>query len=115
MAMLSANALAVARSPCCRPEEDPFLLLECSLRVIERILQLRRALPLRRSPALWDRKKHKTTCRLQFDIAALRDKESAKINCGRAHFKALAFGDNPAFFLPARSLDDVFEFEPSST
>jgi type III restriction enzyme len=44
----------------------------------------------------------------------LRDKESAKINCGRAHFKALASGDNPAFFLPARSLDDVFEFEPSS-
>ena len=44
----------------------------------------------------------------------LRDKESAKINCGRAHFKALASGSNPAFFLPARSLDDVFEFEPSS-
>jgi type III restriction enzyme len=44
----------------------------------------------------------------------LRDKESAKINCGRAHFKALASDDNPAFFLPARSLNDVFEFEPSS-
>jgi type III restriction enzyme len=44
----------------------------------------------------------------------LRDKESAKINCGQAHFKALASDDNPAFFLPARSLDDVFEFEPSS-
>jgi type III restriction enzyme len=45
----------------------------------------------------------------------LRDKESAKINCGNAHFKALATGDNPAFFLPARSLDDVFQYEPSST
>jgi type III restriction enzyme len=45
----------------------------------------------------------------------LRDRESAKINCGKAHFKALASGDNPAFFLPARSLDDVFQYEPSST
>ena len=45
----------------------------------------------------------------------LRDKESAKINCGQAHFKALASDDNPAFFLPARSLDDVFQYEPSST
>jgi type III restriction enzyme len=43
----------------------------------------------------------------------LRDRESAKINCGKAHFQALAAGDNPAFFLPARSLDDVFRFEPS--
>jgi type III restriction enzyme len=45
----------------------------------------------------------------------LRDRESAKINCGKAHFQALAAGDNPAFFLPARSLDDVLLFEPSST
>ena len=44
MAMLSAAA-----SPFCRPEEDPFLLLESSLKAIERILQLRRGLPLRRS------------------------------------------------------------------
>jgi type III restriction enzyme len=44
----------------------------------------------------------------------LRDRESAKINCGKAHFKALASGDNPAFFFPARSLDDVFQYEPSS-
>jgi type III restriction enzyme len=44
----------------------------------------------------------------------LRDRESAKINCGKAHFKALASDDNPAFFFPARSLDDVFQFEPSS-
>jgi len=45
----------------------------------------------------------------------LRDTESAKINCGKAHFKALASSDNPAFFLPARSLDDVFQLEPSSS
>jgi len=45
----------------------------------------------------------------------LRDRESAKINCGKAHFKALASSDNPAFFFPARSLDDVFQLEPSSS
>ena len=28
----------------------------------------------------------------------LRDTESAKIECGRAHFKALAVGDNPAIY-----------------
>ena len=44
MAMLSAAA-----SPFCRPEEDPFLLLESSLKAIERILQRRRGLPLRRT------------------------------------------------------------------
>jgi len=44
MAMLSAAA-----SPFCQPEEDPFLLLESSLKAIERILQLRRGLPLRRT------------------------------------------------------------------
>jgi len=44
MAMLSAAA-----SPFCRPEEDPFLLLESSLKAIERILELRRELPLRRT------------------------------------------------------------------
>jgi hypothetical protein len=33
----------------CSPEEDPFLLLESSLKAIERILQLRRGLPLRRT------------------------------------------------------------------
>lgn len=37
----------------------------------------------------------------------LRDKESAKIECGKAHFKALAVGDNPAKFVQARNLDDV--------
>ena len=33
----------------CKPEEDPFLLLESSLKAIERILRLRRGLPLRRT------------------------------------------------------------------
>ena len=34
----------------CKPEEDPFLLLESSLKAIERILMLlRRGLPLRRT------------------------------------------------------------------
>lgn len=38
-----------ARSPFCRPEEDPFLLLESSLRCIERILQGSAGRPLRRT------------------------------------------------------------------
>jgi type III restriction enzyme len=37
----------------------------------------------------------------------LRDREGAKIECGKAHFKALAVGDNPAKFVQARTLDDV--------
>ena len=37
----------------------------------------------------------------------LRDKESAKIECGKAHFKALAVGENPAEFIPARNIDDL--------
>ncbi len=37
----------------------------------------------------------------------LRDKESAKIECGKAHFKALAVGDNPAQFIPARTIEDL--------
>lgn len=37
----------------------------------------------------------------------LRDKESAKIECGKAHFKALASGENPARYVVARSVDDV--------
>jgi hypothetical protein len=41
--------LSAAASPFCRPEEDPFLLLESSLKALERILQLRRGLPLRRT------------------------------------------------------------------
>jgi type III restriction enzyme len=36
----------------------------------------------------------------------LRDKESAKINCGKAHFKALAYTSNSARYLVARTVDD---------
>jgi hypothetical protein len=38
-----------ALSPFCRPEEDPFLLLESSLRCIERILKCSAGRPLRRT------------------------------------------------------------------
>ena len=37
----------------------------------------------------------------------LRDKESAKIKCGKAHFEALAVGENPAAYLVARNIDDL--------
>jgi type III restriction enzyme len=37
----------------------------------------------------------------------LRDKESAKIQCGKAHFKALAVGESPAEFIQARNIDDL--------
>jgi type III restriction enzyme len=37
----------------------------------------------------------------------LRDKESAKIECGKAHFKALATGENPAQFVTVRNIDDL--------
>ena len=37
----------------------------------------------------------------------LRDKESAKIECGKAHFEALALGENPAHYEVARSVDDL--------
>ena len=37
----------------------------------------------------------------------LRDRESAKIECGKAHFKALAVGENPAEFMTARNIDDL--------
>jgi type III restriction enzyme len=41
----------------------------------------------------------------------LRDKESAKIECGKAHFAALAVGEAPARYVVARSLDDVLAIE----
>ncbi len=47
MATLSAGSSA-ATSPFCRPEEDPFLLLESTLRSLEEILGRSRGLPLRR-------------------------------------------------------------------
>ena len=37
----------------------------------------------------------------------LRDKESAKIECGKAHFTALGVGENPARYVVARSVDDL--------
>lgn len=37
----------------------------------------------------------------------LRDKESAKIECGKAHFKALVVGENPARYVVARSVGDL--------
>jgi type III restriction enzyme len=37
----------------------------------------------------------------------LRNKESAKIECGRAHFNALAAGENPAQYVVARTFSDV--------
>jgi hypothetical protein len=55
MAMLSAAASPFCRpiapeGAFCKPKEDPFLLLESSLKAIERILLLlRRGLPLRRT------------------------------------------------------------------
>jgi type III restriction enzyme len=37
----------------------------------------------------------------------LRDRESAKIQCGEAHFKAIAVGESPARFVKATELEDV--------
>ncbi len=37
----------------------------------------------------------------------LRDKESAKIECGKAHFQSLAVGENPTRYLVARSVNDM--------
>ena len=42
----------------------------------------------------------------------LRDKEGAKIECGKAHFKSLAVGVNPACFVKASKLDDLFKQTP---
>ncbi len=42
----------------------------------------------------------------------LRDKESAKIACGRAHFRALAVGESPARYIVARNVDDVLAEAP---
>lgn len=38
----------------------------------------------------------------------LRDKEGAKIHCGKQHFKAIAVDANPARYVVATNLDDVF-------
>ena len=47
--MASAITTFESRSPFCRPEEDPFLLLESTLRSVQEILLRRRGLPLRRT------------------------------------------------------------------
>lgn len=39
----------------------------------------------------------------------LRSKESAKIECGKAHFTALAVGENPARYVVATSFQDVLK------
>ena len=50
MATRSAAGIpASAESPFCRPEEDPFLLLESTLRSVQEILLCRRGLALRRT------------------------------------------------------------------
>ena len=49
MAPIVMATLSSAASPFCRPEEDPFLLLESTLRSVEEILLRRRGLPLRRT------------------------------------------------------------------
>ena len=45
----AADIPASAESPFCRPEEDPFLLLESTLRSVQEILLRRRGLSLRRT------------------------------------------------------------------
>lgn len=37
----------------------------------------------------------------------LRDKESAKIECGKAHFAALHLSENPAEYMVARNVEDL--------
>jgi type III restriction enzyme len=39
----------------------------------------------------------------------LRDKERAKIECGKAHFKALEVGEAPARFVVARQVDELLQ------
>jgi type III restriction enzyme len=38
----------------------------------------------------------------------LRDREGAKIECGKAHFAALSVGENPAKYIVATKVDDLF-------
>ncbi len=39
----------------------------------------------------------------------LRDKERAKIVCGKAHFKALEVGESPARYVVARDVEDLLQ------
>ncbi len=43
----------------------------------------------------------------------LRDKESAKIVCGKAHFEALKVGESPAEYIVARSVEDMLVLSKS--
>lgn len=45
----------------------------------------------------------------------LRDKESAKIECGQAHFRTLAVMENPARYIVARSANDLFSAQEKSS
>ncbi len=38
----------------------------------------------------------------------IREREAAKIDCGAAHFQALATGENPAQFVKAATVEDMF-------
>ena len=42
-------------------------------------------------------------------IDDLRDREGAKIACGKAHFVALQVGESPAQYIVARSVDDILD------
>jgi Restriction endonuclease len=42
-------------------------------------------------------------------LEELREHEGAKIKCGKAHFKALAIGENPAKYIQARNIDDLLD------
>jgi hypothetical protein len=46
---MARSTAVAAESPFCRPEEDPFLLLESTLRTLQEILRRRQGLPLRRT------------------------------------------------------------------
>ncbi|WP_449300694.1 hypothetical protein [Planctopirus limnophila] len=41
-------------------------------------------------------------------VDELRDKEGAKIDCGKAHFEAIAVESNPAKFMQAKTVGDLF-------
>jgi type III restriction enzyme len=43
----------------------------------------------------------------------LRDKESGKIECGKAHFKALQVGEHPANYIVAHDANDLWEHFPA--
>ncbi|MFH0782292.1 MAG: DEAD/DEAH box helicase family protein [Pseudomonadota bacterium] len=43
-------------------------------------------------------------------VDALRDKEKAKIDCGKAHFKALEDRENPVKYIVARYLEDLMSY-----